>query len=77
VDGATSPRSLRSGGIRLGIALGVGVLIWHLPAPQGVTADAWHLLAIFVATIVGIVLVPPPMGAVALLPGCRLSWGSA
>jgi DASS family divalent anion:Na+ symporter len=31
-----------------------------------VSAQAWHLLAIFVATIVGIVLEPLPMGAVAL-----------
>lgn len=38
-----------------------------MPAPEGVTAQAWHMLAIFVATILAIVLEPLPMGAVALL----------
>jgi DASS family divalent anion:Na+ symporter len=51
---------------RLGVAAGVGVLIWLLPAPDGVTAEAWRLFAIFVATIVGIVLEPLPMGAIAI-----------
>ncbi len=32
-----------------------GVVIWLLPAPVGVTLKAWHLLAHFVATIVGII----------------------
>jgi DASS family divalent anion:Na+ symporter len=38
-----------------------------VPAPEGVLPEAWHLLAIFVATIVGIVLEPLPMGAMAIL----------
>ncbi len=42
-------------------------MIWYLPAPVGVAVDAWHLFAIFVATIVGIMLQPLPMGAVAVL----------
>ncbi|MBN2563402.1 MAG: anion permease [Phycisphaerae bacterium] len=60
------PRSW-SGSARLCLAIGVGVVIWCVPAPEGVRAEAWHLLAIFVATIVGIVLEPLPMGAVAIL----------
>ncbi|GAI77552.1 unnamed protein product, partial [marine sediment metagenome] len=36
-------------------------------APEGVTREAWHLLAIFVATIVGIIAKPLPMGAVAII----------
>jgi DASS family divalent anion:Na+ symporter len=59
-------RSPRSSAVRLGAAVGVGVVIWFLPAPQGVTEQAWQLLAVFVATIVGIVLEPLPMGAVAV-----------
>lgn len=58
---------MRSSGLRLGIAVGVGVLIWNLPAPQGVSAQAWQMLAIFVATVVGLVLEPLPMGAIAIL----------
>ena len=45
----------------------VGLGIWLLPAPHGVNSQAWHLLAIFIATIVGIILKPLPMGAIALL----------
>ena len=29
-----------------------GLIIWLIPAPVGVTAKAWHLLAVFVGTIV-------------------------
>jgi DASS family divalent anion:Na+ symporter len=58
--------SPRSTGLRLGAAVGVGVVIWFAPSPEGVTADAWHLFAIFIATIVGIILEPLPMGAVAV-----------
>ena len=47
--------------------LAVGVAIWYLPAPAGVKPAAIHLLAIFVATIVGIITKPLPMGAVALI----------
>jgi DASS family divalent anion:Na+ symporter len=62
-----TPHSWRSAGIKLGLAVVLGAVIWFLPAPEGVTARAWHLLAIFVATIVAIMLEPLPMGAVALL----------
>lgn len=44
----------------------VAVVIWFLPVPTGVEAKAWHLLAVFVATIFGLVLQPLPMGAVVL-----------
>ncbi len=53
--------------IRLLAALAVGLIIWFIPAPEGVDIKAWHLLAIFVATIVGIILKPLPMGAMAVL----------
>jgi len=45
----------------------VGLIIWLIPAPAGVKPEAWHMLAIFVATIVGIICKPLPMGAVALI----------
>jgi len=44
----------------------LAVVIWFIPPPSGVQPQAWHLLAIFVATIVGIITKPFPMGAVAL-----------
>src|SRR5665647_1819157 len=45
----------------------LGAIIWFIPVPAGVKPQAWHLLAIFVATIVGVVLQPLPMGAMALI----------
>lgn len=48
------------------IALLIGLLIWFSPRPEGVDASAWHLLAIFVFTVAGIILKPLPMGAMAL-----------
>jgi DASS family divalent anion:Na+ symporter len=49
------------------ITLVVGLVIWFLPVPAGVQPNAWHLLAIFVATIVGIILKAAPMGTMAML----------
>lgn len=45
----------------------IGLLIWLIPHPEGVTQQAWDLFAVFVATVVGIILKPLPMGAIALL----------
>ena len=44
----------------------VGIVLWVTPPPDGIDVRAWHLLAIFVATIVGVVTSPFPMGAVAI-----------
>lgn len=53
--------------IPLAITIAVAVVIWLIPPPKGVEQDAWHLLAIFVATVVGIIAKPLPMGAVAII----------
>ena len=45
----------------------VGLGIWLIPAPETVDPKAWRLLAIFVATIVGLITKPLPMGAVAIV----------
>ncbi len=45
----------------------IGLTIWFIPPPTGVNTQAWHLLAIFTATITGIILKPLPMGAIALI----------
>lgn len=52
---------------RVLIPIAVGALIWIIPNPSGVTPIAWHMLAIFVATIVGIIVKPMPMGAVTII----------
>lgn len=33
--------------------------LWLLPVPAGVKPDAWHLMAIFIATVVGLILSLP------------------
>ena len=53
--------------LRYLIPIAVGLAIWFSPAPAGVSAKGWHLVAIFVATIVGIISQPLPMGAVAII----------
>jgi len=51
----------------LAITLLIGLAIWFIPVPEGVKPNAWHLLAIFVATIAGIILKAAPMGTMAML----------
>ncbi len=53
--------------LRLLIAIAAGALVWAAPVPEGLEPRAWHLLAIFVATVAGIIARPLPMGAVAML----------
>ncbi len=52
---------------RWAAVIGVGVVIAVLPRPAGVTAQAWNLLAIFMATVAGLTLQPIPGGAIVLL----------
>lgn len=49
------------------ITLCIGIFIWFVPHSQEVSDKAWHLFAVFVATIVGIILKPLPIGAMAIL----------
>ena len=52
--------------IKLLIPFLIGGTIWFLPIPESLDPKAWHLFAIFVSTIAGIVLKPLPMGVIAL-----------
>lgn len=50
------------------LAIAVGLIIWFvIPVPEGVTADAWHMLALFIATIVAIIGKALPIGAIAIV----------
>ncbi len=49
------------------ISIGIGLAMWFIPPPAGVSAKAWHLLSVFTGTIVGIITTPLPLGAVAIL----------
>ena len=48
------------------VTLGVMAAIWMFPVPDGLEPAAWHLFAIFAATILGFILQPMPLGAVAV-----------
>jgi len=52
---------------KLGTCVAIAAAMWFAPAPAGVSAQAWHLLAIFLGTIAGIITQPLPLGAVAML----------
>ncbi|WP_394665813.1 anion permease [uncultured Chryseobacterium sp.] len=45
----------------------IALIIWFIPAPQGVNENAWHLFAIFAATILGIILKAAPMGTMCMM----------
>src|SRR6185312_3322195 len=53
--------------IRWAIVLAVVVIVLLIPAPAGITAPSWRLLAIFLGTITGSILRPIPGGAVVLM----------
>lgn len=47
----------------------VGIILWLLSPmkPDGISLTAWHMFAIFVATIIGCITQPLPIGAVAVI----------
>lgn len=49
------------------ICLAVLVVLWFIPSPAGLKVSAWHLFAIFLATILGIVLQPLASGAIVII----------
>lgn len=52
------------------IPLAIGAIIWFYPVPAGLTPQAWHMFAIFAATIAAILTQPLPSGAVMLIALC-------
>ena len=81
------PFTLYPQGAKLGsaaIAIGVGLVVQFLiPVPAAVTAEAWQLLAIFLTTVVGLILEPLPVpawafcGLTAAVTTKTLSWDMA
>ena len=47
--------------------LAIAIILWVVPTPEGVKEEAWHLFAIFVATILGIILKAAPMGTMCMI----------
>ncbi|HLN62428.1 MAG TPA: anion permease [Symbiobacteriaceae bacterium] len=49
------------------ICVAVGLILWFIPPFGGLKAPGLHLTAIFIATILGLILQPLPQGAVVIL----------
>ena len=45
----------------------LGAVLWLMPPPMGMEIQAWHLLGIFLATIVGFILQPFSIGVVTFI----------
>ncbi len=49
------------------MTISLSIIAWYLPISEAISENAWHLLIIFIATIISIILNPLPMGVIALL----------
>lgn len=49
--------------IRWSVPLAILVILWLCPTPEGLKPEAWHMFAIFAATIAGILSAPIASGA--------------
>lgn len=49
------------------LSFAIGALLWFSPMPEGISEKAWHLFALFVATIFAVIVKPLPMAAISLL----------
>ncbi len=50
--------------LKLLIPIVVLVILWFIPAPEGLSQNAWHFLAIFFAVVVGLIIEPVPAALV-------------
>lgn len=69
-SGATAPKqdhNTLATALRWAVPVVVGVIVYLLPQPDGIKAGGWAMLAIFIATVLGLILQPLPLGAVALI----------
>lgn len=53
--------------LKLAFVVLLGAALWKIPHPEGVDPLAWQLMAVFVATVIGLILAPYPLGAMAML----------
>jgi divalent anion:Na+ symporter, DASS family len=64
---AAPRKAFQLSAIKWAVVVGSALIIALIPVPAGVTPEAWRLLAIFVATIVGSIVRPVSGGAMVLL----------
>lgn len=49
------------------ICLGLGMIGWFAPVPEGLTLEGWRILVVFLTTILCVILKPLPMSATTLI----------
>lgn len=49
------------------ICIFIGIFLWLIPIPEGVKPAAWHLLAVFTATIAAFILQPVAIGTASII----------
>ncbi len=50
--------------VKMIIPVAVLLVFWIIPAPQGLSAQAWHFMAVFMAVVVGLIVEPVPAALV-------------
>lgn len=53
--------------LTMGFAFLIGLVLWLIPEPEGVSQQGWHLFALFVGTMIAVILKPFPMGVVSII----------
>ncbi|NQY44060.1 MAG: DASS family sodium-coupled anion symporter [Legionellales bacterium] len=53
--------------IRILLVISISIIVWFIPPPDGVQTQAWHMFAIFLGTILSVVIHALPMGASTLI----------
>lgn len=51
---------MSSKNIKLLVPILLGLIIWFIPAPEGLSVEAWRFFGIFLAVIIGLILEPIP-----------------
>ncbi len=53
--------------VMMSVPVIVLIILWFIPAPEGLSADGWHFLAIFFAVVIGLIIEPVPAALVGLV----------
>ena len=53
--------------LKLAVCFLVTLVLWWLPAPQGLPVEGWRVFAVFFATSLSFILRPIPMGPAVLV----------
>ena len=43
------------------LVIAIGVIIWYMPVPEGLTPQAWHLFAVFISAIFAVIIKAMPI----------------